>query len=125
MHGVTDDRKRKVASRFRVMVRVGGLSRIWPETVRARVGVSVRAKVRVKIRGLRLGLDVGLEAEGGVGTPSIIYSLSWSIGQTNLSRNMADIQHIKCKNQRKASPHRQKFCTLTENRGRRIVGGVA
>jgi len=35
--------------------------------------------------------------------------LSRSVGQTNRNRNMADIQNIKCNNQRKASPNRRNF----------------
>jgi len=42
-------------------------------------------------------IDVGVDACG---------ILSRSVGQTNLSRNMADIQHKMQKKQRKTSPNR-------------------
>ena len=45
-------------------------------------------------------IDVGDDACG---------ILSRSVGQTNRSRNMADIQQIKCKIQRKTSPNRRNF----------------
>ena len=45
-------------------------------------------------------IDAGVDACG---------ILSRSVGQTIRSRNMADIRHIKCKNQRKTSPNRQNF----------------
>jgi len=44
-------------------------------------------------------IDVGADT-GGI--------LSRSVGQTG-SGNMADIQNIKCKNQRKTSPNRRNF----------------
>jgi len=44
-------------------------------------------------------IDVGVDA-GGI--------LSRSVGQTG-SINMADIQNIKCNNQRKTSPNRRNF----------------
>ena len=45
-------------------------------------------------------IDVGVDACG---------ILSRSVGQKTGSRNMADIQNIKCKNQRKTSPNRRNF----------------
>ena len=45
-------------------------------------------------------MDVGVDGCG---------ILSRSVGQTTGSRNMADIQNIKCKNQRKTSPNRRNF----------------
>ena len=45
-------------------------------------------------------IDVGVDACG---------VLSRSVGQKTGSRNMADIQNIKCKNQRKTSPNRRNF----------------
>ena len=45
-------------------------------------------------------IDVGVDACG---------ILSRSVGQKTRSRNMADIQNIKCKNQRKTSPNRRNF----------------
>ena len=56
-------------------------------------------------------IDMGVEACG---------ILSRSVGQKTGSRNMADIQHIKCKNERKNVAELLKFCTLIGNRGRRI-----
>jgi len=45
-------------------------------------------------------IDVGVDA---------CSILSRSVSQTTGSRNMADIQYIKCKNQRKTSPNRRNF----------------
>ena len=45
-------------------------------------------------------IDVGVDACG---------ILSRSVGHTTGSRNMADIQNIKCKNQRNTSPNRRNF----------------
>ena len=45
-------------------------------------------------------IDVGVDACGILSRP---------VGQTTGSRNMADIQNIKCKNQRKTSPNRRNF----------------
>ena len=51
--------------------------------------------------------------------------VTWTAMYDNCSRskgNMADIQNIKCNNQRKTEnvAKSRKFCTLTGNRGRRI-----
>ena len=45
-------------------------------------------------------IDVGVDAYG---------ILSRSVGKKTGSRNMADIQNIKCKNQRKTSPNHRNF----------------
>jgi len=43
-----------------------------------------------------------------VGSTRVVYFLGQLVKQTG-SRNMADIRHIKCNNQRKTSPNRRNF----------------
>ena len=46
--------------------------------------------------------------------------LSRSVGQKTGSRNMADLQNMKCKNQRRTSPKRRNFSHFNRKSGRRI-----
>jgi len=54
------------------------------------------------------------------GSTPVVYFVSQYVKQTG-SRNMADIQHIKCKKKSTENVTKSlKFCTLIGNRGRRI-----
>ena len=60
-------------------------------------------------------IDVGVDACG---------ILCRSVGQTNVNSNMADIQNIKCKNQRKTSQNHRNFALKQEIGVGESNGGV-
>ena len=58
-----------------------------------------------------------------VGSTRVVYFLGQLVKQTG-SRNMADIQNIKCNNQRKTTPNRRNFALYQEIGVGESNGGV-
>ena len=79
--------------------------------------VNTHNSITDRRRGFKLGgnIDVGVDACG---------ILPRWVGQKTGSGNMADIQNLKCKNQRKTSPNRRNFAFEQEIGVGESNGGV-